>query len=69
MWVLSSLTKVEAMSLAFQGGLLTTGPPGKFLLNLLIPKKDGILRCLGNGNPLQLPGESHGQRSLAGYSP
>ena len=25
----------------------------------------------GNGNPLQifLPGESHGQRSLAGYSP
>ena len=21
------------------------------------------------GNPLQLPGESHGQRSLAGYSP
>ena len=22
----------------------------------------------GNGNPLHLPGESHGQRSLAGYS-
>ena len=22
-----------------------------------------------NGNPLQLPGESHGQRSLVGYSP
>ena len=21
------------------------------------------------GNPLQLPGESHGQRSLVGYSP
>ena len=26
---------------------------------------------VGNGNPLQyfLPGKSHGQRSLAGYSP
>ena len=23
----------------------------------------------GNGNPLQYSGESHGQRSLAGYSP
>ena len=23
----------------------------------------------GNGNPLQLPGRSHGQRSLTGYSP
>ena len=23
----------------------------------------------GNGNPLQLPGESHEQRSLVGYSP
>ena len=23
----------------------------------------------GNGNPLQLTGESHGQRSLVGYSP
>ena len=23
----------------------------------------------GNGNPLQLPGKSHGQGSLAGYSP
>ena len=69
MWGLSSSTKVEAMSLALQRELLTTGPPGKFLLNLLIPKKDDILRFLGNGNPLQLPGESHGQRSLAGYSP
>ena len=23
----------------------------------------------GNGNPVFLPGESHGQRSLVGYSP
>ena len=23
----------------------------------------------GNGNPLYLPGESHGQRSLVGFSP
>ena len=23
----------------------------------------------GNGNPLHLPGESHGQRSVVGYSP
>ena len=23
----------------------------------------------GNGNPLQLPGKFHGQRSLVGYSP
>ena len=23
----------------------------------------------GNGNPVSLPGQSHGQRSLAGYSP
>ena len=23
----------------------------------------------GNGNPLQLPGKSHGQRSLVGYNP
>ena len=23
----------------------------------------------GNGNPVFLPGESHGQRSLGGYSP
>ena len=32
----------------------------------------GLGRCPGgrNGNPLQcLPGESHGQRNLAGYSP
>jgi len=36
----------------------------------LIPRS-GRSRGEGHGNPLQyyLPGESHGQRSLAGYGP
>ena len=35
------------------------------------PGQEDPLEKKGNGNPLQLflPGESHGQRSLAGYSP
>ena len=32
----------------------------------LIP---GLGRCPEGGHPVFLPGESHGQRSLVGYSP
>ena len=35
----------------------------------LIPNVNGEGKGEGNGNLLQLPGKSHGQRSLVGYSP
>ena len=53
-------------------------PGGSVVKNLPAKAGDsnsihGLGSCLGerNGNPLPvfLPGESHGQRSLAGYSP
>ena len=55
----------------FSGGSVVKNPPasaGDARGSDLIP---GLGRSPGvrNGNPLQLPGESHGQRSLVGYSP
>ena len=35
----------------------------------MIPNVNGKGKGEGNGNLLQLPGKSHGQRSLVGYSP
>ena len=53
----------------FSGGSLIKNPPANSRDPSLIP---GSQRFPGerNGNPLQfLPGKSHGQKSLAGYSP
>ena len=53
----------------FSGGSLIKNPPANSRDPSLIP---GSRRSPGerNGKPLQfLPGKSHGQRSLAGYSP
>ena len=52
----------------FSGGSLIKNPPANSRDPSLIP---GSQRFPGerNGNPLQfLPGKSHGQKSLAGYS-
>ena len=50
---------------------LVKNPPA--VQETLVPflGQEDPLEKKGNGNPLQLflPGESHGQRSLAGYSP
>ena len=95
-------TRIELVSVALQGGFLTTGPPGKpqfpfscsaLLHNiLLVPGfahssigKKICLQCRKPGfyswvrkipwrgkwqpTPVFLPGESQGQRTLAGASP
>ena len=56
-------TWIEHRSPALQAHSLPTEPPGKPLTTLPSIGE-------GNGNPLHfLPGESHGRRSLVGYSP
>ena len=68
---------------ALAGGFLTTEPPQVVLVVKNLPANAGDLRDErdvdsisgmgrspggGHGNPF-LPGESHGRKSLAGYSP
>ena len=63
-----SMTVKESMS--FPGGSVVKNPPASIGDLGSIP---GLGRSLGEGNgkptPLLLPGKSHGQRTLAGYSP
>ena len=75
---------IEPMPPALQGGFLTTGPPGKpklHISNLVgkwkCPCRECKACCIVYGKLrhtcdyalLLLPGESHRQRSLGGYSP
>ena len=52
----------------FPGGSVTENPPANARDAGLIPGS-GRSPGEGNGNPVFLPGNSHGQRILAGYSP
>ena len=45
--------------------LASAGDTGRHGFHLQVRKIPGE----GNGNPVSLPGSSHGQRSLVGYSP
>jgi len=68
MWYLPG-PRIEPVSPALAGGFLTTGPPG---MSQIV---NSISDCVSNWRrqwqptPVLLPGKSHGQRSLVGYSP
>ena len=77
MWDLSAPPGIKPVSPALEGGFVTTGPPFlSFLkwvyatyyvessLQVKIP-----WRRARHLNPVFLPGEPHGQRSLVGHSP
>ena len=64
-YVESSWTGNKPMSPALAAGFSTTGPPGTpYPITLKC-----VLSRSQQPTPVFLPGESHGQRSLAGYSP
>ena len=72
LFVLHTYTHTRVHTCNFQMALVVKNSPanaGDIRAVGLIPGS-GTFPGEGKGNPLQyLPGESHGQRSLAGYSP
>ena len=51
MWDLSAPTRVEPASLALEGEVLTTGPPGKFQFHQIVDQEaGGMLYSKAGGN-------------------
>ena len=82
MWGVSSPTRDRISTPALEGKVLTTRPPAKSPTSLSrgcfqnVQSSRGLVRYQGpipsrwwQPTPVFLPGEFHGQRSLAGYSP
>ena len=53
----------------FPGGAVVKNPPANAGDTGSILGREDPLKSHWNGNPVFLPGKSHGQRSLAGYGP
>ena len=55
--------------MGFPGGSAAKNPPALLETQFLSLSWEGPCRRTWQPTPVSLPGESHGQRSLAGYSP
>ena len=62
---------IKSSALGFPGALVVKNPPASAgdIRNVCSVPGSGRVLGEGQGTPVFLPGESHGQRSLAGYSP